>query len=260
MSMSAEKKNKRHGFLGTILFHSILLICCFFLGLTYYDPPPAEEGISINFGFEETGSTNEQKDNDPINKPVEEEIIEKKIDVSEEVITQEIIETPIKDIEAKEKIEKIEKENTTEEIIEEKKPEVNKKALYKGKKKENNTSKGNQKNKGDAGVIEGGKNAANYTGGGIGDNGNAYQLGGRTVEHKPKPVYQIQVEGKVVVIITVDRKGNVISAIPGAKGSTTLNKELLKRAKTAALKTRFNAKPSAPNNQQGKIIYYFNLN
>lgn len=260
MSMSAEKKNKRHGLLGTILFHSILLICCFFLGLTYYDPPPAEEGISINFGFEETGSTNEEKDNDLINKPVEEEIIEKKIDVSEEVITQEIIETPIKDIEAKEKIEKKEKENTTEEIIEEKKPEVNKKALYKGKKKETNTSKGNQKNKGDAGIIEGEKNTANHTGGGIGDNGNAYQLGGRTVEHKPKPVYQIQVEGKVVVIITVDRKGNVISAIPGAKGSTTLNKELLKRAKTAALKTRFNAKPSAPNNQQGKIIYYFNLN
>ena len=67
-------------------------------------------------------------------------------------------------------------------------------------------------------------------------------------------------EGKVVVIITVDKKGNVISAIPGAKGSTTLNKELLKRAKTAALKTKFNAKSSAPNNQQGKIIYYFNLN
>ena len=65
--MSAERKNRRHGFLGTILFHSILLICCFFLGLTYYDPPPAEEGISINFGFEETGSTNEQKDNDLIN-------------------------------------------------------------------------------------------------------------------------------------------------------------------------------------------------
>ncbi len=261
MSSFTEKKAKRHGILGTILFHSILLVCCFFLGLTYYDPPPAEEGISINFGFDETGSSNaEPKNNDNINKPVEEEIIEKKIDVSEKIITQEIIETPIKDIETEEIIEKKEKENKIEEIIEEKKPEINIKALYKGKKKENNTSKGNQKNKGDEGNIEGDKNTINHIGGGIGEDGNAYQLGGRTVEYKPKPIYQIQVEGKVVVIITVDKKGNVISAIPGAKGSTTLNKELLKRAKTAALKTKFNAKSSAPNNQQGKIIYYFNLN
>ena len=67
-------------------------------------------------------------------------------------------------------------------------------------------------------------------------------------------------EGKVVVIITVDRSGNVINAIPGAKGSTTLNKQLLQRAKAAALKTKFNPKQSAPTNQQGKIIYHFILN
>jgi hypothetical protein len=52
----------------------------------------------------------------------------------------------------------------------------------------------------------------------------------------------------------------VINAIPGAKGSTTLNKQLLQRAKTAALKTKFDPKKSAPSNQQGKIIYHFSLN
>ena len=79
-------------------------------------------------------------------------------------------------------------------------------------------------------------------------------------EFKATPIYTIQVEGKVVVAITVDRLGNVITAIPGVKGSTTLNKELLQRAKTAALKTKFEPKQSAPTNQQGKIIYYFQLN
>ena len=99
-----------------------------------------------------------------------------------------------------------------------------------------------------------------YEGGGIGEDGTAYQLGGRKVEFKAKPIYNIQVEGKVVVLITVDGLGNVINAIAGAKGSTTLNKQLLKRAKTAALKTKFDPKKSAPSNQQGKIIYHFSLN
>ena len=68
-----------------------------------------------------------------------------------------------------------------------------------------------------------------------------------------KPIYNIQVDGKVVVAITVDRLGNVIYAKPGIKGSTTLNKELLQRAKTAALKTlRRTKKNSAAKKLQRK--------
>ena len=79
-------------------------------------------------------------------------------------------------------------------------------------------------------------------------------------ENKAKPIYNSQEQGIVVVLITVNQSGEVINAISGAKGSTTLNKNLLKRAKEAALQTRFNEKKSAPKNQQGKIIYYFSLN
>ena len=88
----------------------------------------------------------------------------------------------------------------------------------------------------------------------------AYQLSGRNVSFKAKPIYKIQSQGKVVVEITVDQLGNVISAIPGVKGSTTLDQQLLKRAKEAALKTKFTAKESAPSRQQGRIIYNFQLN
>ena len=90
--------------------------------------------------------------------------------------------------------------------------------------------------------------------------GEAYQLLGRSVAYKAKPIYKVQLEGKVVVDITVDQLGNVINAIAGVKGSTTLNDQLLKRAKEAALKTKFSAKESAPSRQQGKIIYNFRLN
>ena len=98
-----------------------------------------------------------------------------------------------------------------------------------------------------------------YIGSGISSTGDAYQLGGRKAINKPKPKGN-QIEGKVVVMITVDRTGNVTYANAGIKGSTTLNKELLERAKRAALKTKFNVKQDAPSNQYGKIIYDFKLN
>ncbi len=257
---ATEKKSKRKGIIGTILFHVLLLVSFLFMGLTYQDPPPQEEGISINFGFTDEGLGEiEPEDTEEIIDPVEEEIIEEQIESTEEIVTQTTIETPaVEKTEEKKKV--VEKEQPKEEVIEEKKPEVNKRAIYPGKKKTTTTSEGNERGEGKQGAIDGDPNADAYAGGGIGEDGTAYQLGGRKAEFKAKPIYTVQVEGKVVVAITVDRLGNVIYANPGAKGSTTLNKELLQRAKTAALKTKFEPKQSAPNNQQGKIIYYFQLN
>jgi len=257
---AAEKKSKRKGIIGTILFHAFLLAAFLFMGLTYQDPPPAEEGISINFGFIDEGFGEiEPEDTEEVTEIVEEEIIEQQIESTEEIVTQSTVETPtVEKTEKKKKV--IKKEEPKEEVIEEKKPEVNKKALYPGSKKTKTSSEGNKKGDGNQGSIDGDQNSEVYEGGGIGKNGTAYQLGGRKVEYKAKPIYNLQVEGKVVVIITVDRLGNVINAIPGAKGSTTLNKQLLQRAKTAALKTKFDPKKSAPSNQQGKIIYHFSLN
>ena len=256
---ASEKKSKRKGIIGTILFHALLMVAFLFMGLKYQDPPPAEEGISINFGFREQGLGEvEPESTEELIEIVEEEIIEQQIESTEEIITQSLVETPIVEKTEKKKI--IKKEETKEEVIEEKKPEVNKKALYPGSKKTKTSSEGNKKGDGNQGSIDGDQNSEVYEVGGIGKNGTAYQLGGRKVEYKAKPIYNLQVEGKVVVIITVDRLGNVINAIPGAKGSTTLNKQLLQRAKTAALKTKFDPKKSAPSNQQGKIIYHFSLN
>ena len=255
---SSEKKNKRKGIIGTILFHTLLLIAFLFMGLTYQIPPPPEEGISINFGYIDQGMTeDEPEDKAETPEPVQEEIVEEQSSAEEEVVTQETEEAPIVE---KTEQKKSEPEPEKKEVIEEKKPEVNKKALYTGKKKNKETDEGNTNESGNQGAIDGDPNAVAYEGGGIGEDGTAYQLGGRKVEFKAKPIYNIQIEGKVVVVIIVDRLGNVIYANPGAKGSTTLNKYLLAKAKEAALKTKFNPKQSAPENQQGKIIYHFSLN
>ena len=255
---SAEKRSKNKGIIGTILFHTLLLVMFLFMGLTYQDPPPEEEGISINFGFSEDGLGEiEPEDTEEITEIVEEEIIEEQIESHDEILSQEIIETPA--VKKTEKKIKIIEEKPQEEVIEEKKPEINKKALYTGKKKNINKAQGNKDSQGNQGLMDGDPNTNNYIGGGIGVDGNAYQLGGRKAIKKPKPKGN-QVSGKVVVLITVDRLGNVIYANAGAQGSTTFDKELLERAKKAALKTTFDTKQNAPKNQQGKIIYDFRLN
>ncbi len=258
-SFNINNRNKQNGILGTILFHGLLIFAFLFMGLTHQIPPPPEEGISINFGYMDEGITEidpEDKADTPP-EPVKDEIVEEQSVANKEVVSQETEEAPlVEKTEQKKKEPEIEKE----EVIEKKQPEVIKKALYTGKKKNKEKNQGQKKEIGNQGVIDGDSNAKAYSGGGIGTEGIAYQLGGRNPAFKAKPMYKIQEEGKVVVIITVDRLGNVINAIPGAKGSTTLSKYLLARAKEAALKTKFDAKQSAPENQQGKIIYHFSLN
>jgi outer membrane biosynthesis protein TonB len=97
------------------------------------------------------------------------------------------------------------------------------------------------------------------SGTGTGSGGNSWELQGRGIQKLPDPNYDYQEDGKVVVEVSVDRTGKVIQAVPGAKGSTTLNENLLKAAKEAALKASFDAKPDAQPIQKGKIIYNFVL-
>ena len=244
-----NQKEKLVGAFGTTLFHLLLLLIFFYLGLSYQDPPPAEEGINIDFGIKnnnENISKNSNKEN--IKNVNNEKNIVKSIESNEkEIITQENIIT----------------NNTTkkeeDKIEDDKKNKINSKALYKGKKTNNKKNKLEQDNFIGQHNNSNQTKESNYNLSEYGDKNN-FQLKGRTAEFKAKPIYNSQEQGIVVVLITVNQSGDVINAISGAKGSTTLNKNLLKRAKEAALKTKFNEKKSAPKNQQGKIIYYFSLN
>lgn len=109
------------------------------------------------------------------------------------------------------------------------------------------------------GKVTGDPNASGYYGiGGDGSGGN-YRLTNRNALNRPKPDYPCNEEGKVVVTISVDQSGNVVSAVPGAKGTTNSASCLLNEAKKAALKTKFNPDNKAPSKQVGAIIYKFSL-
>ena len=73
----------------------------------------------------------------------------------------------------------------------------------------------------------------------------------------PRPVYNVQEEGRVVVSITVNPAGQVIATSINRQ-TNTVNAALRKAALDAAKKARFNAVEGV-NNQTGTITYYFNL-
>jgi colicin import membrane protein len=129
-----------------------------------------------------------------------------------------------------------------------------------GQSNNNSEGQGITKGEGNQGGANGSINSNNYSGNGLGTSGD-WSLAGRSLMGSlPKPRFSIQKEGKVAVEIHVDREGNVISATPILKGSTTQDAQLYQLAKEAALKAKFNANPGAKAKQVGTITYRFVLN
>lgn len=108
--------------------------------------------------------------------------------------------------------------------------------------------------------TEGGKEGNSSTGAKTGTGGyGTFDLGGRSLGtgSLPKPAYNVQEEGRVVVNITVNPAGQVIST--GINPQTnTVSSALRKAAEDAAKKARFNTVDGVTN-QTGTITYYFNL-
>lgn len=120
---------------------------------------------------------------------------------------------------------------------------------------------GGSKGTADSGTgVEGSKNGNSSTGAksGVGGYGT-FDLGGRSIGSGglPRPAYNIQEEGKVVVSITVNPSGYVIATSINRQ-TNTVNAALRRAAEEAAKKARFN-EVDGVNNQTGTITYYFNL-
>lgn len=80
-----------------------------------------------------------------------------------------------------------------------------------------------------------------------------YKLKDRTMTQVPKITCGTQDKGTVVVTIVVDRYGNVLSAEPGAIGSTTSNAYLYAKAQFAAMETKFSKHDTAPVKTTGTM-------
>ncbi len=257
--MNLTEKQKK-GVIGTVIANMIILLILIFSGFTTPLPLPEEEGIMIDFGDSPTGwgkveptvqkVTPKPK---PTPKPVEQE--SNMTQDYEESVQTEPETTP------QEKVEEV--EEVIEEPEEEKEEErqVDPNALFQNNtsNEESSSSEGISGGEGNQGRPDGDPNSNQYTGHGAGTGGIGYSLAGRKPKGLPKPIYKSNEQGIVVVKIVVDRTGKVISAIPGVKGSTTVDSALLQAAKQAALNTKFDKKTTAPTKQTGTITYNFVL-
>ena len=268
-----DSKHKRKSFVITTSILLLILFLIFNFGMTYLDPPE-EYGLAINFGDANVGQRDPVEKTKKVATPkIEEkqEVVEEVKEIPKEIVKEDVItDDTSKDVPVVEKkeekrkpVEKVEKIEKPKEIP---KPKPSKEATDALKNLLNgNADSGKSKGEGDdkkdgvKGNEKGDENSTKYYGNtGGGSDGN-YILGDRIVKNKVKPNKGCQVEGTVYVEITVDRSGKVIYANPGAKGSTDTDPCLLKAAKEAALKTRWEPDKSAKAQQKGTIIYYFAL-
>jgi colicin import membrane protein len=265
-----------NGIIGTTLFHVAVALIIIFLGFSTPLPLPGEEGIIINFGTDDDGigftqpqrqqPSPQASSTPPASEPdVDEDILTQDIEdapalpspQTEEVVTPEPVQ-PVEDP-GTEPVRETVSEETAEEITE-RTPNPN--ALFPGRAANRDTeaSEGETTGPGNQGRESGSTDSPHRTGGDLGTpDGISFSLDGRNPVELPLPDYNYQVEGTVVVEVTVNRNGDVVAAIPGVRGSTTLNDYLLNTAKRAAERAKFNVRPDAPASQRGTITYHFRL-
>ncbi|MGQ1891732.1 TonB family protein [Thermophagus sp. OGC60D27] len=220
-------------------------------------PEAAEETVNTQ-DFEEAPSISEEE---KAKQEAEKKRLEEERKRQEEIERQKRIEEEKRRQEELERQRKLEEERKRQEELERKAQEARNNVLNAFSKTEGTgASQGEAGGVGNQGAPGGEPGVGTYTGTGKGKSGTGYDLRGRSLKGSlPKPEYNIQEEGIVVVQITVDPDGNVINAVPILKGTTTQNSYLWRVAKAAAMKARFNPDPNAPAKQVGTITYHFSL-
>jgi len=261
------------GLIATLIFHTIILLVVLLFGFITPLPLPGEAGILINFGEDESafGPEEPRYNIRPSVKAQPENIPEAVKETSKEtpMLTQDYEEAPSLPVKKeKKKTEKTQvnpvkkdvpvvKETKPAPVKEE--PKVDSRAMYGGRKTntDNTGSQGIGTGNGNMGDPDGSPESLNYGDGGGDGDAPGFYLSGRNSLSLPVPSINVQKRGKVVVTIKVDREGKVVEAIPGAKGSTTLDSYLMNVAKNAALSSRFDSNSNAPFYQTGTITYIF---
>lgn len=265
--MENISKDRITGIVGTLLFHTVLLVLLCLLVMAA--PPRQEEsGVPVVLGNVEDafGSELAMTDVEIIPQPEVSQQLPSSDDVSQEepLLIQDIEESIAVPAKKETKSAKeIEAERRAAEEAERKRIEKETKAkadnLIAGAFGKGNSmsSKGNSSDgEGTQGSKDGNSSTGKTTG--IGGTG-VFDLNGRSLSPAglPKPHYNVQEEGRVVVTITVNPQGNVVRASINPRTNTS-SPALRKAALGAARKATFNA-VSQVEDQEGTITYYFKL-
>lgn len=262
--MKLETKDKIKAGIGTLLFHSLLILALFFMALKTPLPLPDEEGVEVNLGYSDVGQatqSNQPENNKTALASAPENTVRPNMEEVKDLADEEIVKQESEDAPAivdkpepkKEPEKKQEKPTEKPEINPNKetdktkespkeqvktaepepKPVVDPRLLYTGKK--TNNSVGDDQSIGNKGLETGVPNAANFSGvGGLGTDGISYNLGNRKASSLPKPSYDSNDQGRVNVRIRVNKEGQVIGAEVLQKGTTVTDIKLQNFAVQAA--------------------------
>ena len=250
-----EKRANVTGILVTLLFHVLVLVVFLTCGLPYLDPPPPER-TSLLIEFEEEEDVRTTLVPKVGRQPQAEEV-----DVTKPVELVQKAESPYVN----------DRPNTTPATRPDdhgdvdvpvppvKEPQLDPRASFPGMSSMEDpaTAPHSASEAGDG--FKAGQPDGNTREGKTEGSANAHVKGRNVVGSLPKPTYNAQVEGTVVVQVKVDQYGQVTEAIPGAEGTTVTEKTLWNAARNAALKAHFNMDANAPALQTGTITYIFKL-
>lgn len=280
-----HKSDRYYATITTIMVHILLLILFIFFKIVTPLPPYNPEGggglgVELNFGDSEEGMgmTNPEELSAP-QKPAPSSPQQAAEILRSEDEEDAFVESEKKSAQKREVKELTRPQEYPKITTKEPTPPVNER-LYPGKTggSEGKTGKAGNQGKadgdpyapiysgkrgsgGDGGSGGGsgsGKGNGNGTGTGAGTGaGTSFDLGGRGSVSLPKPAYTSEKSGSVVVSITVDRDGNVLSAKAGARGTTVQDSELFRQAESAAKRAKFRKDEDAPEKQFGTITYRF---
>ncbi|MCL1932928.1 MAG: TonB family protein [Candidatus Azobacteroides sp.] len=270
-------KEELYGYTGSGIFCLLIFLLLYFIVLKT-TVKVGEEGILVNFGNVDLSSgTFEPKRGEPQDeitqpKPVQQPVPKPKTPPSvqqkpQKTVTQPItqnkentaaIEAARKKQEEKKRLEAEQQAQRTKEAEEQRKRDaINQQvsgAFSSG------TTGQNQRGSGTTGSgIQGNPESTSSVGSPSGSGYGEFNLGGRSLGMGglPRPVYSVQEEGRIVINITVDPKGNVTRAVIG-KGTNIDNESMRKSALEAAQKAKFNS-ISGNNDQFGTITYKYSL-
>lgn len=231
------------GLIVSIVAHGLLILCLLLMGLRYPDPPPPELGVEMDMGeFSDVGTDSEHAAEG--GEDLSSESSYANDDNNE--LTQQSEDVPLtsKKTPSPTKNKKKPKDNVKPQSDETK---VDQNALF---------TKGRVK-KGSGGSTGVGEGSGKGSGGEGGGSGISFSLAGRGSKSLPLPTATSPENGSIVVEIRVDQEGNVVFAKAVWKGTTLTDTNLWRRCEQAAKKSKFTAKPDAPELDPGTITYIF---
>ena len=257
---------------GTVLVMALAILLLFLLSMSF-DTPKEDEGLMVSFGYSDIGGGQEDGQMQPESEPLTTVVPPSSAPSQQDLMTQDNEQSLALQRQQEEKrrqqqalAEQRRKEREEKQRIEaERRAEEARIAAENAKKQQaiDNANKfgnlfgqtNNPEGSGGSGNSASSDAKGNPLGSGV-SGGNSWSLNGRSlIGALPKPQGSFEREGTVVVAITVDANGNVVSATV-TSGTDISDYATQQMAINAAKQAKFNI-VDRPDKTLGKITYHF---